>query len=264
VFRLYFGENVIKFIKIFLCLFPFFLARANEKVIINDINWPPYFMINSEEEGSGLAKEIINLCLQRIGHQTKYHELPIKRTHHFMEVGEIDITVYSYKKEREKILHYGKEVLFNSEYGFMVRANSHIKIEELADLEPYVIGHLAGLSYTPELKKIINDKTAINEVVIGYSLTAMFAQLIADIPRFEIMADSKHTLSWEAKKLGVTDKIKILDYNIKNKSYYITVSKHSKNIKNPKELLGEIDTCLRDIKHKGEYKAIFARYGIKS
>ena len=42
----------------------------------------------------------------------------------------------------------------------------------------------------------------------------MFAQLLADIPRFEIMKDSKHTFYWEAKKLGVEDQIKILDCNI--------------------------------------------------
>jgi polar amino acid transport system substrate-binding protein len=237
-------------------------VNANEKIIINDVNWPPYFIIDAEKGRAGLAKEIINSCLQRIGYQAKYHELPIKRPHHFMEAGEIDITVYSYKAEREKILYYGKEVLFNSEYGFMVKANSEIKIDDLADLEPYVIGHLAGLSYTPELKKIIDDKAKVDEVVIGFTLEAMFAQLIADIPRFEIMANSKSTLFWEAKKLGVSDKIKVLDYKIKNKAYYITVSKHSKNIKSPKEFIAKIDTCLRDIKQNGEYKAIFSRYGI--
>ena len=253
---------MMKFIAIILCLSPCFLLSANQKVIINDVHWPPYFMINAQEEGTGLAKDVINLCLQRIGHEAKFHELPVKRTHHFMEVGEIDITVYSYKEEREKILHYGKEVLFNSEYGFMVRANSGIKIDKLDDLSPYVIGHLAGLSYTPELKKIIDDKAEIGEVVIGYSLKAMFAQILADIPRFEIMADSKHTFYWEAKKLGVSDKIQILDYNIKNKAYYITVSKHSNNIKNPEKFLDKIDTCLRDIKQNGTYGKILARYGI--
>ena len=166
-------------------------------------------MINAQKEGTGLAKEVINLCLQRLEYQVKYQELPVKRTHHFMDVGEIDITVYSYKEEREEILHYGKEVLFNSEYGFVVRADSDIKIDKLDDLSPYLMGHLAGLSYTPELKKIIDDKADIGEVVTGYSLKAMFAQLLADIPRFEIMPNSKHTFYWEAKKLGLADKVKV-------------------------------------------------------
>jgi len=247
---------------IILCFLPCVLVGANPKVIINDIHWPPYFMIIPQQEGVGLAKDIINLCLQRIGHQAKYHELPVKRTHHFMEVGEIDLTVYSYKEQRKKILYYGKEVLFNSEYGFMVRANSGIEIDELADLNPYVMGHLAGLSYTPELKKIIDDKAEVEEVVIGYSLKAMFAQLLADIPRFEIMADSKHTFYWEAQKLGISDKVKVLDYNIKNKAYYLTVSKQTENIKEPEEFLAKTDVCLREIKQNGMYHKILARYGI--
>jgi ABC-type amino acid transport substrate-binding protein len=252
----------MKFIKIFLCYFPCFIANANQKIIINDIQWPPYFMINAKEEGSGLGKDIISLCVQRGGYQVEYRELPIKRTHHFMEEGEIDITVYSYKEKRKEILYYGKEALFNSEYGFMVRTDSDIKINKLADLEPYVIGHLAGLSYTPELKKIIDAKDEIGKGVTGYSLKAMFSQLLAKTPRFEIMADSKITLLWQAKKLGVTDKIKVLDYSIKNKDYYITVSKRSKNIKKPKDFLNKIDICLRDIKQSGDLKVILARYGI--
>ncbi len=252
----------MKLITLFLCYFPFFMVNATQKIIINDIHWPPYFMINAVEEGSGLAKDIITLCLPRIGHKATFNELPIKRTHHFMKMGEIDITVYSYKEKREEILYYGKEVLFNSEYGFMVRKNSEIKIDKLTDVKPYVIGHLAGLSYTPELEQIIKDKDRIGEVVTGYSLKAMFSQLLAKTPRFEIMADSKKTFYWQAKKLGVTDKIKVLDYSIKNKAYYITVSKRSKNIKNPKEFLTKMDACLREVKRSGEFKTILARYGV--
>jgi len=244
------------------CFFPLFLANGSQQVIINDIDWPPYFMIDSQYTGSGLAKEIINLCIKRIGQRIEYRQLPIKRTHHFMEAGKLDITVYSYKEKREEILYYAKEPLFNSEYGFMVKADSNIEINSLADLKPYTMGHLAGLTYTPKLKKIIDDKINKNEVVTGYTLKAMFAQLLADIPRFEIMADSKNTFYWEAKKLGVTDKIKVLDYNIKNKTYYITVSKRSKNIKAPKAFLAETDKCLRSIKANGEYQSILARYGI--
>ena len=111
-------------------------------------------------------------------------------------------------------------------------------------------------------KKIIDDKAEVEEVVIGYSLKAMFAQLLADIPRFEIMADSKHTFYWEAQKLGISDKVKVLDYNIKNKAYYLTVSKQTENIKEPEEFLAKTDVCLREIKQNGMYHKILARYGI--
>jgi len=219
-------------------------------------------MIDAQQEGIGLGKDIVNLCLKRMDYQVDYHKLPIKRTHHFMEVGEIDISVYSYKEKRNEILYYGKETLFDSEYGFVVRADSDIEINNLKDLTPYVIGHLAGLTYTPELKSIIDNKIKIDEAITGYSLQAMFSQLLADIPRFQIMANSKISLYWQAKKQGVANKVKVLDYNIKNKAYYLTVSKRSKNINNPKEFLAKVDLCLREIKQNGEYKSIFSKYGI--
>ncbi len=78
----------------------------------------------------------------------------------------------------------------------MVRRNSDIKINKLADVEPYVIRYLAGLSYSPELKKIIDTKTEIGKGVTGYSLKAIFLQLLAKTSRFEIMADSKIILLW--------------------------------------------------------------------
>jgi polar amino acid transport system substrate-binding protein len=230
-------------------------------VVINDIHWPPYFMINAQKEGTGFAKETINLCLQHLGYKIEYNELPVKRTHYFMKNGDIDITVYSYKEERKEFLYYAKEVLFNSEYGFLVRANSDIQINDLTDLDPLIIGNLAGLTYTPELKKIIDNKIKREEVVTGYSLKAMFAQLLAETPRFDIMADSKSTFFWEAKKLGVSDRVKVLDYNIKNKAYYITVSKRSKNIKNPQEFLTKMDVCVSDMKKSAEYQERMIRYG---
>lgn len=254
--------KIIKFITILLCVFPCFLVNANQKIIINDIHWPPYFMIKAQKEGTGLAKETINLCLQQIGYKAEYHELPIKRTHYFMERGDIDITVYSYKAERKEYLYYAKEVLFNSEYGFMVRANSDIQVDDLTDLQPLIIGYLAGLTYTPELKKIIDDKVKLEQVVTGYSLKAMFGQLLAETPRFDIMADSKSTLFWEAKKLGVSDKVKVLDYSIKKKAYYITVSKRSRNINNPQEFLAKMDVCVRNIKLNIEYRKKLMRYGL--
>jgi polar amino acid transport system substrate-binding protein len=219
-------------------------------------------MIKAQKEGTGLAKETINLCLQQIGYQAEYHELPIKRTHYFMERGDIDITVYSYKAARTEYLYYAKEALFNSEYGFMVRANSDIQVDDLTDLQPLIIGYLAGLTYTPELKIIIDDKVKLEQVVTGYSLKAMFGQLLAETPRFDIMADSKSTLFWEAKKLGVSDKVKVLDYNIKEKAYYITVSKRSRNIKNPQEFLAKMDVCISNIKHSIEYRKKLMRYGL--
>jgi len=239
-------------------------------VVINDINWPPYFihLDNSANISPnnlpGIAKELLDLCIKQSNHSIKFYNLPIKRTQLYMKTGEIDLTVYSYKEQRKQFLYYSKEPLFSTEYGFMINANQpSIDINTLSDLSPYKIGYLAGLSYTPELMNIINKKKAKHQVHLGYSLTAMFDQLLADKPRFDIMVDAKSTFYWQSKKLDVQEKVKILDFSMKKKDYFITVSKASKNIKNPQAFLAKIDTCLATLKATGKYDQIIEKYGFK-
>ncbi|MFT5759110.1 MAG: ABC-type amino acid transport substrate-binding protein [Alteromonadaceae bacterium] len=259
--------NMIAFrvlLNVFICSFlihsPSF---AQQKVVVNDVEWPPYFFIGDTKKQLGLGKDLINICLHKMDYKAEYHRLPIKRTLALMEIGEIDITVYSYLASRESILHYSTEFIFSTDYAFMVRADSDIVINKLADLAPYRMGHLAGLTYTPELLKIINEKDKVNEVVTGFSLRSMFSQLLAPTPRFDIIADARDTFYWRANTLGISDKIKVLDYKIKTKKYYITVSKQSKNIKDAVSFLNKTDTCLQKLKKSGEYQAILANYGIQ-
>jgi len=239
-------------------------VHAEQTVVINDVPWPPYFFIGDKNPQKGIAKELLNICINQAGYQTEYRRLPIKRTHLYMKNGDIDVTVYSYRKKREQFLFYSQESVFSSEYGFMVKAGSDINITKLADLAPYKMGHLAGLSYIPELMKIIKDKNDNGQLVTGYDLTAMFSQLLAPKPRFDIMADSKTTFYWRAKELNLSHKIKVLDYVIKKKDYFITVSKKSVNIKNPTVFLDKIDKCLQTLKSNGKYQAILADYGYKN
>jgi ABC-type amino acid transport substrate-binding protein len=236
-------------------------ANAQQNIIINDVEWPPYFFVGDKNEQQGLAKELLNICVPQTGYKIDYRRLPVKNTQSFMATGKIDLTVYSYRQQREAFLYYANETLFTSEYGFMVRADSAINITELNDLAPYKMGHLAGLTYIPELMQIINDKAKAKQLVVGYNLTSMFSQLLASSPRFDIIADAKITFYWQAKMLGVSDKIKVLDYNIKHKDYFITVSKNSKNIREPLNFLADFDDCLRSLKESGQYQTILADYG---
>lgn len=247
-----------------LCLAYSNTACANERLVnINDIDWPPYFFIDNKTKQFtlGIAKEILNHCLTKSGYAINYIRLPIQHTYDYMEQGMLDITIYSPKKSRNKSLFYAKEPIFSSEYGFMVRADSDIKITQLEDVIPYQIGHLAGLTYTPEYMKIIQDKLELGQVTVAHNLEVMFAQLLAANPRFEIMADSKATFHWYAKKIGVSEQIKVLDYTIKNKNYFITISKRSEQIENPQALLNKTDACIKQLKQSGEYRAILKKYG---
>jgi len=247
----------------FILPFVSFLAVAQPTLLINDIKWPPYFF--PEESNSneiGFAKAILNKCLTEQNLSFTYILLPIKRTHKFIESGKIDVSIYSYKPERTNSVLYNKVPLFVSEYGFASRTEDDINIKRLEDIKPYKFGHLSGLTYTPELQKILNDKKALNELTIGHTLDAMFKLLLANTPRFQIMSNSKETLKWQAQKLNASDKIQVHDYVLKKKPYYVTVSKQSKNIENPEKFLKEMDNCISRFKSSSKYQSLLSDYGL--
>ncbi|MFD2168361.1 substrate-binding periplasmic protein [Thalassotalea euphylliae] len=231
---------------------------------LNDIKWPPYFFPRLEQATPGLAKEILDICITKQGYDINYKSLPIKRTHVYMLSGELDISVYSHKPEREKFVAYGKEPLFTSEYGFASRADDKVEINSLRDLYKYRFGNLAGLSHTPELASIIEDKRANGQVNDGYDIDAMFGQLLATPQRFEVMANSTATFYWRAEQLGISDKVKIHDFVVAVKPYYLTISRSSPNIDNIQQFLDKFDQCLLDLKSSGQYQQILGKYGFTS
>lgn len=236
------------------------VSFSQNTIKLNDINWPPYFF-PSNNKFPGIGKTLLNLCATSLGYQFEYQHLPIKRTHAYIKSGKLDVVVYSYKSSRSEFVHYGKEPLFFTEYGFVTKAGNDIEINSFDDLESLSIGHLSGLAHTPELMKIIEEKKVKNQVREGFELQAMFTQMIANPPQFDVMPNSKSTFYWVAKEMGIGDQIKVLDYTIKQKPYFVTVSKNTTTIDNPKGFIKKFDECIREIKASGNYKQILADYG---
>ncbi|MDQ3234557.1 MAG: transporter substrate-binding domain-containing protein [Pseudobdellovibrionaceae bacterium] len=115
-------------------------ARADEApqvpIRINDATWPPYFY-QDRPLGSkaGIAKDIIDICLGKMKRKYEYVQLPIERMQHLMQSGEIDINFFSYKKERETFVIFGKELAFASGYRPVVKKDSRITIRSIADFD---------------------------------------------------------------------------------------------------------------------------------
>ncbi|NTW67475.1 MAG: hypothetical protein HGB21_14400, partial [Nitrospirae bacterium] len=65
--------------------------------------------------------------------------------------------------------------------------------------------------------------------------------------------DTRETTLWRAKQMNVQDRIKILDYDIQTKDYFITVSKQSQAVGDKRVFLDKVDQCLRAAKKDGRY-----------
>ena len=235
---------------------------VSKEVYINNLEWPPYFYSTPIPPELGFGKEIINVCMKRTHYQPRYKTLPVMRTHLYMQTGDVDISVYSYTRARNAYVHYAKEPIFSTSFALASKKDKNIVINKLDDLHNYTIGHLSGLTYTPEVLKVIEDKKQLQEVITGYSFKALLYQMLASPQRFDILLNSKQTILWYAKKLGLTNRITVHDLFIAEKNYYITVSKSSQNIANPEQLLSQLDDCIQDLKANGKYKALALQYNL--
>ena len=249
---------------IYMAIFVFYSSFAiSKEVYINNLEWPPYFFSTPILPELGFGKEIINMCMKNTAYQPKYKTLPVMRTHLYMQTGDIDVSVYSYTNERNAFVYYGKEPIFSTTYAFASKKDNNIVINKLSDIDNYTVGHLSGLTYTPEILNAINSKKTLQEVTTGYSFKALIRQMLASPQRFELLLNSKETILWYANQLDVTNKITVHDLFIAEKDYYLTVSKFSQNIPDPEQLLNQLDTCIKDLKVNGEYKALALQYNLQ-
>ena len=107
-----FKEKKMKNIKTIICLvlllasFVLFInpvaGEAEQPRVLNIVenDWPPYYFAGKPNMPEGFAKEILKMCLSEMGYTCKFNFYPVKRMYSYMKKGKIDITLFSYKKER--------------------------------------------------------------------------------------------------------------------------------------------------------------------
>lgn len=234
--------------------------KLNEIIIVEN-DWPPFFFGRTKNEHTGFAREILTTCVSEIGYKPIFKFFPIKRMFVYLESGEVDLAILSYKKKRESFLQYGKITLFTSSYRPVVRGTSMINIKSLQDFDNLRLGHLAGLSYSPEYLNYIENRKKDGTLItttIGESNLKMLLEGIIDI-----YVGTREPELWHAKQRGELDHIKILDFDIKTSEYFVTVSKKSPRITSKEEFLGSLDQCLGSLQNTSQYRDIAIQYGIQ-
>lgn len=239
-------------------------SAARVTLEVNAVDWPPFFMDQKQTGQVGFAKEILQACIQPTGFDIRYMHLPIKRTHQYMQSGELDLAIYSYKPERDDFVWYSAKPMFQSAIGVAARKDFIQPLLQEADLEPWRIGYLAGLGLTPTLAILLAGKKSKAHAVEDYSMQSLFDQLAASPARIDLVINSKEALLWFSQKAPYQDKVKVLDFALAPKAYFLTVSKYSKRIKNPQQFLQQFDTCLEQIQQNGQYSNLLKIYRLSA
>lgn len=227
-------------------------------IVIVENDWPPYYFRLPQTGFPGLARELLEICVQRTSYSPFFNFFPVNRMYAYLKSGEIDLAMFSYRADRDTMLHYGREPLFTSGYRPVVRAGESISITTLHDFDKLRLGHLAGLKYSPEFYQYIMERQKNGTLItstIGDSPLKMLLEGIIDV-----FVDTESTVRWRARQLGVSAQVKILDFDIKTSDYFVTVSRQSPRITDPREFLDKLDSCIRELKENGKYEEIVGKY----
>lgn len=236
-------------------------AQGQPTLVVAETDWPPYFFAGKPNAPEGFGKELLKMVFSEMGYSLDYKFYPVNRMYSYLQNGEIDICIFSYNKERDDFLLYAREPLFVSGYRPVVRSGQDIQISSLKDFDSLRIGHLAGLKYSKDYFEYIENRKTSGSLVTTTTGDGCLKMLIAGI--IDIFVDTSETTLWRARQMNVLDRIKILDFDIQTKNYFITISRQSKSVSDKHILLDKLDHCLKAAKLDGRYAEIARRYGIE-
>jgi polar amino acid transport system substrate-binding protein len=175
-----------------------------------------------------------------------------------MEQGTLDINVFSYKKEREKIMQFGKEVVLTSRYVPIVRADSNLTFKNISDFDGHRLGHTIGLRYSKEFYDYILKRKAAQNLDESSREEFNIRKLVAN--RIDVFVSTDSTILYIAKRIGLKDKIKLLDHNIQKADYFIAVSKKSPRIPDRTAFIEKLEGCIQGLRKSGEICALYQKY----
>lgn len=236
-------------------------ASELKPLLVNAVDWPPFFIRKSSAGLPGFARELLDSCLPKTGYVARYEWLPVKRTYQYMQQGKLDLAVYSQKPEREPYIYYSNTPMFSSELGFAVRSDFKPDGNEFSDVKPFRIGYLAGLALTPELNDLLEQKRSAGRAAVEvFQLTDLFAKLLQQPAPVDVVVNSKETLNWLIFDLGIQQQAKVLPYAVGRKSYYLTLSRKSVNVTDPEKFFQQFDACLSDFQKQEAFNSLLRRY----
>ncbi|HYX35981.1 MAG TPA: transporter substrate-binding domain-containing protein [Oligoflexus sp.] len=229
-----------------------------QPLIINDPEWPPYFFAGRPDYPPGIMKEILTQCFTRMKMPFEFKFQPIERMQVGMEQGTVDFNLFSYKKEREKVVEFGKEVMLTSAYVPIVRADSDITIKSISDFDRYRLGHTIGLRYSKEFYDYILKRKAAQN--LDESSKEEFNIRKLDARRIDIFVSTDSTIVDVARQIGLISKIKLLDFNIQKADYFIAISRKSPRIPDRTVFIHQLEDCIRGMRKSGETCELYKKY----
>lgn len=225
-------------------------------------DWPPFF-IQESKTSRGMGWEILSQCGEKIDPNVTFDMYPIRRMFKYMELGELDINIMSYKQDRAKIVEYGKEVVFSNSYGVWTGNHVTTPIRRLADLDGLSLGQLVGLRPSDQVRDYFAKRLKRNGAQESLELNDpdQVIKMLAN-KRLDATIISSPEIRWRSKKLGLHQKIKNTNYSVQTQDYFFVISKQSPFYRKDPTIIRRLDTCVKTMKLSGRWQALKRQYDL--
>ncbi len=229
-------------------------------IVISDNNWKPWYFSGVTEGKSGFAKDVIGFCASRTEFAPTFRLFPIERMKAMMKRGRMEGAIFSFKPHRKSFLVYSNEPIFRESYVPFVRADSGTTIKKIEDFNNLRLGHLHGLTYSPEFFTYIQKRRDNRTLDVTTSNDANIQKLVAG--KIDVFVDTIGSIRWRAAELGVSNQITDAGYVVRSADYFFALSRASRVIEDKVSFIAQFDKCVRNLKQTNRYSRIAAKYGM--
>jgi ABC-type amino acid transport substrate-binding protein len=235
------------------------MARS---LTISAPDWPPFYIHEDRKTPhKGMAWDILATCASKIDKNPVFDMYPIRRMFKYMEAGDLDLNIMSFKTERTSTVDYGKEVVFENTYSVWSRDSLTIKVKSLADLDNLNVALLIGMRPSAEYKKWLERRqsTPSGKETLILNEQEQILRMLAD-DRIDATVGSTPEFRWRARKLGLTSKLKPTGLVIQKQAYFFVVAKESPIYKQNPRILQRMDQCVKEMKKSGTWLKLKDHY----
>jgi len=217
------------------------------------IEWAPY--VGKSLEKNGFITEIVEAAWKRSGHKLAVKFLPAKRAMAYTQKGRY-VAMFPFLTDKRG---QGTDFLLSEPFAgstlvfYKRKADKPIMYKSLNDLKPYKIGVVRGFSYTSEF-----DKADYLQKDAANSETSNFLKL--EKKRIDLVIADKYVADklFRRELSRIAPQIEQVYPPFSVQPMYVAFSK---SIPGAKEMVGEFNTGLRNIKRDGTLNEIMEKHG---
>ncbi|WP_320172863.1 transporter substrate-binding domain-containing protein [Maridesulfovibrio sp.] len=223
-----------------------------QNIIVPVSDYPPWRIVNNDNDISGINIDLTNALLQKLGLQANYVIRPWKRAQRMMKKGTADLMsgLLKHEDREQDMIFLEPPYKTHSSKAFYVLKDSSTKISSYDDLYKYRIGVTLGTKFFPRFD---HDENLRKDM--GKDATNNFKKL--EIGRIDTLVLTETVGDYLRYKLGYQDKVEKADY-VYNKplAVYFAISKKSPLA----HRVPELNAALKTMLESGEVKTIIDRF----